>query len=87
MCRRCVDVVRKYYPSMPDGEMGNFLMSTTAFPMGSADTIERQVRETWEKTDGTIAAAYSYAQKEFDKDMREVHGNIEYDSWQSQESA
>lgn len=81
MCNRCALVVRKFYPSLPDKEFGDFLMSTTAFPMSDAETIERQVREMWENTDGTIAAAYAYAAEEFDKSARECHGNEEYESW------
>ena len=81
MCERCALVVRKYYPSLPDAEFGDFLMATTAFPMGDAETIERQVLEMWEQTDGTIAAAYAYAQAEFDKSFRECSGNAEYQSW------
>lgn len=81
MCKACANALMKYYPSLPSAEAGSFLMSTTAFPMGDAETIERQLKEMWENTDGTIAAAYAYAEDEFERSMRECDGNEEYESW------
>lgn len=68
MCQKCADAVKLHYPDLPDADYGDFLMSTTAFPFGCGDTVERQVREMREATDGSIAAAYKYAHDEFKKD-------------------
>lgn len=61
MCQKCHDALRKYYPDVVEEEAGTFLMCVTAFPFGDGDIIERQLREAKENTDGSIEAAYAYA--------------------------
>lgn len=51
MCERCLAVVQKYFPEIADDDVGDFLMSHTAFPAGSADLIERQVMELASRQD------------------------------------
>lgn len=54
MCQECVDLVRKYYPELPDEKYGDFLMSATCFPFGKPADIEKQFIEYKEKTDGSV---------------------------------
>lgn len=72
MCQKCVDALNKYYPDVPDDQVGTFLMCTTCFPAGDADTIARQLQEMYEATDGSIGAAYEYADKIVEESMRSL---------------
>lgn len=51
MCKRCVDSVTAAFPNIPDDQVGDFLLSCTAFPLGEPETVERQVAELRQKTD------------------------------------
>ncbi len=81
MCQKCFDAVKKYYPRLPEKHYGDLLMGATAFPFGDAETVERQLKELIEKTDGTLEGAYAFAAAELDKGMAQFHGIEEYDSW------
>ena len=45
MCQQCLDALNKHFPNLPEEEAGDLLISQTAFPMGSAIQIERQIAE------------------------------------------
>ncbi len=64
MCQKCVDLVKQYYPELPEDDYGDLLMSATAFPFGGPETVERQLKELREKTDGTLQGAIRFACEE-----------------------
>jgi hypothetical protein len=45
MCEKCVKAVDKYFPDCPLEFYGDFLITSTAFPAGSPETIEAQLKE------------------------------------------
>lgn len=69
MCQQCLDVAVKHYPNLNEEEIGRLLMSATSFPHGTAESIEKQILELKENTDGSLDGAISYAEKELDKQM------------------
>lgn len=73
MCKICVMAVAKYYPELKDPDIGELLMSATAFPFGGPKTIIRQLRELKANTDGTLDAAVAYACAQLDKSMEEFN--------------
>ena len=45
MCKECVHAVKKYFPFADDeNEVGDILMSYTAFPFGGPEIVEPQVK-------------------------------------------
>lgn len=64
MCQKCVDAVRQYYPQLPEKEWGNFLMGVTCFPFGCGEQVAEQLQRTKRNTDGSVGAAYAYADTE-----------------------
>lgn len=63
------EVFRELYPNIPDSEVGDFLMATTPYPMGSADEIIACLRHVREHTDGSKDAAIAFVADECDKIM------------------
>jgi hypothetical protein len=61
MYQQCVDLVKKYYPNLPEKDYGNLLMGATCFPMGGPEYIEPQLIELIENTDGSLEQALGYA--------------------------
>lgn len=61
MCQICVDAVKRHYPDVPDEEYGRFLMGTTCYPFGDGRLVEEQLVTAKRNTDGSIQAAYEYA--------------------------
>jgi len=71
MCEQCALAVEWHYPKLSDEERGELLMSATCFPFGSPETIEAQLVELKEKTDGTLHGAIVWAHQELDRQMTE----------------
>lgn len=69
MCEKCVAAIKKYYPHLPEGSYGDFLMSATSFPFGSHEKVEAQLKEIVDNTDGSVAAAHRYVEKRIDEEM------------------
>jgi hypothetical protein len=69
MCIKCVEAVTETFPEVPDAEVGNFLMSCTAFPCGDAETVLRQLRELRAKT-SNYKACYGIVEDEMEKAMK-----------------
>jgi len=67
MCEKCLLAVKKYYPDLPESDYGELLMSATAFPFGHGETIEKQLKEASEATDGSLNQAIGYAEYKMDK--------------------
>ncbi len=66
MCNKCSLALQKYYPGLTEEEQGDILMNATAFPFGSEDLIERQLKEVCEATDGSFDKAIGYAEMKLD---------------------
>ncbi len=43
MCQQCLDACRMVFPEVPETEIGDFLISTTCYPMGSAKDVRAQL--------------------------------------------
>jgi len=69
MCQKCVDAVKKYFPSLRKKDYGELLMSATAFPFGSPAYIEGQLKKLSHKSDGSLLGAIGYAHEQLDKQM------------------
>ena len=60
MCKECFDSVKEFFPSIPDKEVGNFLMSVTSFPFGSVEHVKqsldnlREQTSSWEECFGIV---------------------------------
>ena len=67
MCQACVDAVAKWFPKVKKKDYHDLLMNATCFPMGSAKTIERQLRQMAKKGITTVAAASAYTCNELFK--------------------
>ena len=72
MCQKCVDAVKKYFPKLPKKHYGDLLMGATAFPVGDAKTIERQLKELVRRKATTLPAALAYAQRQLDQQMKNI---------------
>jgi len=70
MCNKCVLAVQKYYPGLTKEEQGEVLINATAFPMGSQDLIERQLKGVREATDGSFGQAMWYAEMKLDEEYK-----------------
>lgn len=66
MCKECADLAKKYYPDLPEEDLGE-LLSATAFPFGDPAYLEKQLIELREKTDGTLHGAIVFAHEEMDR--------------------
>ena len=73
MCQACVDAVKKWFPKVAEADYHDLLMSSTCFPMGGADDVERQLKEMAEKGIETVEAASAYACEEMFKVSREMN--------------
>ena len=71
MCERCALAVERHYPHLTEAERCEILMGATCFPFGSPESIEEQLVELKEKTDGTLRGALVFASAEMDRQMRE----------------
>jgi len=45
MCTKCVEALDRHFPDLSGKEQMDVLWEFTAFPAGSAETIERQLAE------------------------------------------
>lgn len=70
MCKKCIALVKKFYPDLPESDYGDLLMSATAFPFGGPEIIEEQLRELREKTDGSLWGAIAFANQELLKQAK-----------------
>ncbi len=71
MCEQCNELVKKYYPNLPEDDYGHLLMSATCFPFGGPKYIEPQLKELVENTDGSLGAAIAFADKQLSKAWEE----------------
>ena len=72
MCQQCTDLVKKYYPELPDDHYGELLINATAFPHtdpNDSPYLENQLKELIENTDGTLGGAINYANKQTEEEM------------------
>jgi hypothetical protein len=69
MCQKCVEEVKLYYPHLPEKEYGAFLMGATCFPFGEPEQVARQLATMKRNTDGSVEAAYAYAERVMDMAM------------------
>ena len=67
MCEQCYELSVKYYPDFTDEERGELLMGATAYPFAYPDTLEKQLIELREKTDGSLLGALAFADAEMTK--------------------
>lgn len=69
MCQACVEAVKRHYPQLPDKDYGGFLMAVTCFPFGDPERVDEQLATMKRNTDGSVGAAYAYADRETDMAM------------------
>lgn len=69
MCQKCVDAVKLYYPKLPEKKYGDFLFGTTCFPFGEPERVAEQLATMKRDTDGSVEAAYVYAERTTDMAM------------------
>ena len=72
MCQKCVDAVAKYFPKLRKKDYGSLLMGATAFPMGDAKYIKKQLRELSKNTNGTLEGVLIYAHRQLVANMEKV---------------
>ena len=70
MCEQCLAAIKKYYPNLPESDYGELLTSATAFPFGHGETVERQLKEASEATDGSLMQALGYAEMKMDEEYK-----------------
>jgi hypothetical protein len=70
MCEQCLAAIKKYYPDLPESDYGVLLMNATAYPFGCGKTVERQLKETSEATDGSLGQAIGYAERKMDEEWK-----------------
>lgn len=70
MCEKCVELVKKYYPNLPESDYGDLLMGATCFPHCGPEHLEPQLIELIENTDGSLGQALGYADMQLEKDWR-----------------
>lgn len=61
MCQKCVDLVEKYYPSLPREQYGELLVGATCYPLGTPEEVEQNLIEALENTDGSLEGALWYS--------------------------
>ena len=72
MCQQCLNHARRIFPSLPESDIGELLFGATAFPFAEPGTIERQLLELKEQTDGTLNGMLAFADHELWEAMKEV---------------
>lgn len=45
MCKECLENVREIFPEVPAEEIGDFLLSTTCYPFGTAKRVRSNLLE------------------------------------------
>jgi len=68
MCEQCLLAVKEYYPGLAESDYDALLMGATSYPFGCGETIERQLKETRESTDGSLGQAIGYAEMKMDQE-------------------
>ena len=76
MCASCVEAVTATFPEVPDNEVGNFLMSVTAFPMGSPELVAQQLQELRAKT-SNYKECYGLVEAEMEEILRNSRTSTE----------
>lgn len=51
-----IELARKYYPNASDSILSNILWSTTCFPFGTSEQVEKDLIEISSQTDDPIKA-------------------------------
>jgi hypothetical protein len=64
MCQQCVDIVKKYWPDLPEDDYSALLMNGTAWPLGGPETIEPQVKRLAEESGQHLGKALAMADAE-----------------------
>ncbi len=77
MCEKCLAMAKKYYPDLPEDDLGSLLMGATAYPFCDPEYLGRQLKETREATDGSLNQALGYAEYQMDMEAKR------YRSWDS----
>lgn len=72
MCQGCVDAVKKWFPKVRKKDYGDLLFGATAFPMGSVETVERQLRSMAKRGIKTVREAKIDACRRLDREMRKM---------------
>lgn len=75
MCQQCIDHVRRIFPDLPEQDIGHLLLGATAFPLAQPDTIEKQLLELKEKTNGTLEGMLAFADQELWKALEKETKN------------
>jgi hypothetical protein len=70
MCAKCFEAARSIFPGVPEGEVGNFLMNCTAFPLAEPEYIEKQLKELRAKTNN-YQECYAIVEEEMEKLSKE----------------
>lgn len=45
MCEHCMEALERHFPEMSENEQIDILWNFTAFPAGSAETVDKQLAE------------------------------------------
>jgi len=72
MCQQCLNHARRIFPNLPDSDIGELLFGATAFPFAQPETIEKQLLELKEQTDGTLNGMLAFADRALWETMQEV---------------
>lgn len=75
MCVKCAEAVTETFPEVPDAEVGDFLMSCTAFPCCDAETVLRQLQELRAKT-SNYKACYGIVEEEMNQAMAQYKASL-----------
>lgn len=67
MCQKCVDLVKEYFPELPEDDYGDFLMGGTGYPFGWPENGEHQLQELKKYTDGSVGQAMAFADYKLDQ--------------------
>ena len=70
MCEECKNLIDQYYPDLSNGDQYELLFGATCFPFGGPESIEPQLKELIENTDGSLQAALCYANNQLDESMK-----------------
>ena len=71
MCQTCYNHAKKYYPELPEADLGELLMGATAFPFCEPDYLEKQLIELRANTDGTLGQAIGYAEHKMFENLQQ----------------
>ena len=72
MCQQCLNHARRIFPNLPDSDIGELLFGATAFPFAQPETIEKQLLELKEQTNGTLNGMLAFADRALWETMQEV---------------